>query len=140
MNQKSVGLEFRRPPHCCFSPDNLFNPTNQLRPFAPLASKRVDDDVILFSIYDKRVHRPVRADLGWRVNHYVVVGKAPFPLIITIGSAIYYSPALWRINGKANGVGLVIDHIHKDRAAVKAGVLFVQLREGPRKVVTEYFV
>src|SRR6185436_18143962 len=61
-------------------------------------------------------------------------------LIAAIGSAVNNTPACRWLNHELNGIGLMIDYIHKDRAAIVVCVPGIELGKGTRKIVAKDLV
>src|SRR5262245_4878813 len=98
VNQERIGIEFRRPPHRSFRPDDASDISNQRSALPTFVAERVDNNSIFFAIDLKFVVGPVWRDLGRSADHHVPVRELPFTLVRISGPAINYAPTLGRLD------------------------------------------
>jgi hypothetical protein len=87
VKEKSVLVKLRWSPHRDLCAHDRFDVAHELRAPPTFRTKRMDHDVILLAVDCERV-RPVRCNLGGRIDQNVPVWKLPFSLAWTICAAV----------------------------------------------------
>ena len=140
MNQKSVRVEFRRPPHGGFGAHDFLQVANQRGTVAGLFPQRMDHHVISFSVNLEFIVGPVRRDLSRRVSHDVPIRKLKFALVLLLGPAIDDVPTPGRIDRQGHWILFVIDDVHEEVAAVEIRMTRIELRKSAGQIVGKNFV
>src|SRR5437660_1110465 len=77
MNQKSIGVEFRRTPHRSLGTHNLLDIADQRRTLAALVSQGMHHYVELLAVHLEIVTGPIGTNFRRGVDHDVPIRKLP---------------------------------------------------------------